>query len=110
MKIYKVKVNNKVYEVELEKVAESSESIIIPSSTVSNSSSNGGNKVLSPMSGKIWKMVVSNGQTVNEGDCLCILEAMKMENEIVSPYSGKVNILVSQGDEVNSNQILFEIV
>ncbi len=110
MKVYKVKVNNKVYEVELEKVTETSGSISVPAQTSANSNAPaGGNAVNSPMAGKIWKMLVSNGQSVNEGDCLCILEAMKMENEIVSPYSGTVNVLVNQGDEVNSNQVLFEI-
>ncbi len=66
-----------------------------------------GEPVISPMPGNILKIVVSQGQKVNEGDVLIILEAMKMENEIVSPKSGTVaQILVDKGAVVETGATL----
>ena len=48
----------------------------------------GGETVAAPMPGNILKVAVSVGQTVKEGDLLCVLEAMKMENEIYAPCAG----------------------
>ena len=57
-----------------------------------------GEVVKSPMPGNILKINVSQGQTVKEGDVLIVLEAMKMENEIVAPKGGTVaQIAVSKG-------------
>ena len=50
----------------------------------------GGDNVTAPMPGNILKVNVSVGQTVKEGDVLVVLEAMKMENEIMAPCSGVV--------------------
>ena len=62
-----------------------------------------GEKVDSPMPGTILKVNVSVGQAVKEGDVLCILEAMKMENEIMSPKAGTVTqVLVSKGATVDT--------
>lgn len=61
----------------------------------------------SPMPGNIWKILVSEGDTVKSGDVLLILEAMKMENEIVSPIDGKVvSISTSEGSPVNTGDTL----
>lgn len=60
-----------------------------------------GEPVTAPLSGNIWKIQVSAGQQVNEGDVLLILEAMKMETQIVAAKSGTVaSISVKQGDAV----------
>lgn len=60
-----------------------------------------------PMPGNIWKVLVAEGDTVSEGDTLLILEAMKMENEIVAPRDGTVsNIAVNEGATVNSGDKL----
>jgi oxaloacetate decarboxylase alpha subunit len=60
-----------------------------------------GEPVTAPLSGNIWKIQVSPGQQVNEGDTLLILEAMKMETQIVASKSGTVaSISVKQGDAV----------
>ena len=62
-----------------------------------------GEAVFAPMPGSILKVNVSVGQAVNEGDVLCILEAMKMENEIMAPKSGNVTqVLVSKGATVDT--------
>ena len=57
----------------------------------------------SPMPGNILKIQVSQGQQVKEGDVLIILEAMKMENEIVAPKTGSVaQIIVTKGQVVET--------
>lgn len=66
-----------------------------------------GTAVKSPMPGTILKVNVSAGQKVNEGDVLFILEAMKMENEIVAPVSGTVSqVVASKGASVATDEIL----
>lgn len=60
-----------------------------------------------PMPGKILSITAAVGQRVNAGDCLMVLEAMKMENEMVAPRDGTVKqILVSQGTMVNTGDVL----
>ncbi len=71
------------------------------------SGGNGKIKVSSPMPGKIVSVKVSVGQAVKQGDVLLILEAMKMENEIVSPQDGIVaSINVSAGQSVEAGNLL----
>ena len=62
-----------------------------------------GEPVNAPMPGNILKVNVSQGQAVKEGDILVILEAMKMENEIVAPRAGTVaQVVVSKGSVVDT--------
>jgi glutaconyl-CoA decarboxylase len=64
-------------------------------------------KVNSPMPGKILALKANIGQTVNRGDVILILEAMKMENEIVAPEPGTVaSIDVTVGDMVEAGVLL----
>lgn len=57
----------------------------------------------SPMPGTVLKINVSAGQAVKKGDLLIVLEAMKMENEILSPRDGSVaQVVVSQGSTVDT--------
>jgi len=66
--------------------------------------------VSAPLSGNIWKVLVSLNQQVNEGDTLVILEAMKMETEIKAAHSGVVaNINVKEGDSVTVGQVLLSL-
>lgn len=66
-----------------------------------------GEKVVSPMPGTILKVNISQGQAVKAGDVLLVLEAMKMENDIVAPADGVVKqLLVSKGSTVDTDQIL----
>ena len=69
-----------------------------------------GDAVNAPMPGTILKVNVQNGQAVKEGEVLCILEAMKMENEIMAPKSGTVTqVLVSKGSKVDTGAALVVI-
>ncbi|MBO5891826.1 MAG: biotin/lipoyl-binding protein, partial [Oscillospiraceae bacterium] len=59
--------------------------------------------VNAPMPGTILKVHVQNGQAVKEGDVLVVLEAMKMENEILAPKNGTITqVLVSKGSTVDT--------
>lgn len=70
-------------------------------------SSSGGVDVVSPMPGKVFKLVAQPGDQVAEGQVVMILEAMKMENEIVAPQAGTVDaILVKEGDLVETDTVL----
>ena len=67
----------------------------------------GATKVTSPMPGTILDIKVSVGQSVKKGDVVCVLEAMKMENEIPAPCDGVVaSINVQKGASVAANDIL----
>ncbi|HZJ77745.1 MAG TPA: biotin/lipoyl-containing protein [Clostridia bacterium] len=66
-----------------------------------------GEKVLSPMPGNIISVTASEGESIKAGDVIMILEAMKMENDIVAPNDGVIKqILVSKGSTVNTDDVL----
>ena len=67
-------------------------------------------KVLAPLPGNIFKLNVKEGDEVKKGDTLLIMEAMKMENNILSEQDGIIkNIKIKEGDAVLQNDILIEI-
>ncbi len=69
-----------------------------------------GKKIAAPMPGTIVSVNVSNGQSVNKGDVLVVLEAMKMENEIKAPSDGTVtSVVVSKGESVDTGATLVTI-
>ena len=66
-----------------------------------------GTKVPSPMPGTILSVNVTVGQAVKTGDVLMVLEAMKMENDIVAPCDGTIKqLLVNKGSTVNTDDVL----
>ena len=66
-----------------------------------------GEQVKSPMPGTILDINVQAGQSVNAGDVIVVMEAMKMENEIVASVSGKIaEICVKKGDAVDTDAVL----
>ena len=74
--------------------------------SAAGSGENGG-IVTAPMQGAIVKVGVKAGESVHEGDTICILEAMKMENEIKAPVSGElVDLRIQAGDTVSAGAVL----
>ncbi|MDR0764825.1 MAG: biotin/lipoyl-binding protein [Synergistaceae bacterium] len=70
----------------------------------------GGTTITAPMPGKIWKLHVREGDSINEGQLALVLEAMKMENEIFSPATGTVRqINCKEGDSVSTGDVLLVI-
>jgi biotin carboxyl carrier protein len=66
--------------------------------------------VTAPMTGRILSIMVKKGEEAKTGQVLCVLEAMKMENEITSPKNGNVQeVYVSEGSPVSEGEILFMI-
>ena len=117
-KTYHIKLNGKVYEVEIEEVAQGQkieptskvETKSEPKPQVQNPKATGGESINAPMPGTITNILVSNGQSVKKGQVLAILEAMKMENEIVAPRDGQVtNIVVDKGQNVNPGEVLLQM-
>ena len=63
----------------------------------------GSDELTSPLQGNMWKVLVEKGAEVEEGQLICIIEAMKMENEITAHKAGVVEELaVKEGDAVTS--------
>ena len=107
MKKYKVNVNGTVYEITLE-VMDGAAPVAAPVAAAPVAAAPaGGEKVSAPMPGNILAVNVANGAAVKTGDVLMILEAMKMENEIMAPCDGTVSgITVSKGSTVESGTLL----
>ena len=131
---YQVKVDGKVFEVEVEKVGGGYGSLTPGSLTAAPAApvaapvqaapapqaapaapapapaaapaAGGAGDVVSPMPGTVLKLNVNNGDTVASGDVILILEAMKMENEIVAPCAGKVTLKVTAGETVDTDALL----
>ena len=109
MKKYRVTVNGTAYEIELEELtgAAPAPAAAAPAPAPAAAAPAGGEQVTSPMPGTILDVKVSQGASVKKGDVLMILEAMKMENEIMCPCDGKVaSINTSKGAAVESGSLL----
>ena len=113
MKKYRVNVNGTVYEVELEEITGAAPSAAAPvaaPAAARAAAPAGGEKVCAPMPGTILSVNVSNGSAVEKGDVLMILEAMKMENEIMAPCDGTVtSVAAAKGAAVESGALLCTI-
>ena len=113
MKKYRVNVNGTVYEVELEEITGAAPAAAAPVAAPAVAPAvapAGGEKVCAPMPGTILSVNVSNGSAVKKGDVLMILEAMKMENEIMAPCDGTVtSVSVTKGAAVESGALLCTI-
>ena len=115
MKKYNVTVNGTAYEVTVEAVDASDVKAAAPAATPAPAAApapaakpaTGGETVSSPMPGTILSVNVTNGAAVKKGDVLMVLEAMKMENEIMSPCDGTVtSVNVSKGAAVETGAVL----
>ena len=123
---YKVTLNGRTYEVEVEAgkamclaeyealapsaapvAAPAAAPVAAPAAAVVTGA---GEAVNAPMPGTILKVNVTQGQAVKEGDVLCVLEAMKMENEIMAPKAGTVTqVVTAKGASVNTGDALVVI-
>lgn len=123
MKKYLINVNGKSYEVEVTEIADNNVNYapvnVAPQAPqapqpapakASGSANVSGTEVTAPMPGTILKVNVAVGDSVNEGDAVVVLEAMKMENDIPAPCSGKVvAVNTKQGDSIESGDVLVVI-
>ena len=113
MKKYKVNVNGTMYEITLEVVEADdvkSKAAPAPAQKASPAAAPaGGTQVTAPMPGNILGVNFQNGQSVKKGDVLFILEAMKMENEIMAPCDGTVTVAVAKGSSVDTGALLATI-
>jgi biotin carboxyl carrier protein len=133
MKKFNITVNGKSYEVDVEEIGgnsapapirrQESAPVAAPSAAAAPQAPKatpapapaqavvtGGETINSPMPGTILDIKVNVGDAVSNGTVLLILEAMKMENEIMAPSAGKVlSINVTKGASVNSGDVLVVI-
>ena len=119
MKNYTITVNGKSYEVSVEERGGASAPVTpvaaapvapVAKAAPATSGSEGRVKVVAPMSGKILGIKVSPNQAVKKGEVVAVLEAMKMENDIVALEDGIIaSINVNVGDSVETNQTLVTI-
>lgn len=122
---YIVSINDKNFEVEVEKgqatIIKTEEKVIpaaqvaappaseVVSQAVKAPSNVEGEKVLAPMPGVILNVKAHLGSTVKKGDALLVFEAMKMENEVVSPRGGVIAFMVSKGTHVSTGDVIVVI-
>lgn len=127
MRRFSVTVNGNVYEVEVEELAAGASApvaapvaapaaapVAAPAPATAPATkpaavagSAGAVTVSAPMPGNILKVNVAVGQAVKKGDVLCVLEAMKMENDIPAPEDGTIaSVNVQKGASVNSGDVL----
>ena len=103
MKNYRITVNGTAYDVAVEELGGGA----APSAAPAASGTKGSVVVSAPMPGKILSVKTEVGKDVKKGDVLMVLEAMKMENEIVAPEDGKVaSVDVTVGAQVESGDTL----
>jgi acetyl-CoA/propionyl-CoA carboxylase, biotin carboxylase, biotin carboxyl carrier protein len=67
-------------------------------------------EVVSPMPGNVIAVQVGSGDEISEGDVIVVVEAMKMEHSLPAPVSGRVEVLVSVGDQVKVDQVLARLI
>jgi biotin carboxyl carrier protein len=121
---YVVTLNGKDYEVEVDELNEAIVTSVAPTAASAPAApvatqpsapatpapapvSGSGTAVKAPMPGTILKVNVTAGQSVKAGDIMFILEAMKMENEIVAPSDGTVSqVVAAKGSSVATDDVL----
>ncbi len=122
MKRFNVTVNGVSYDVTVEEINEGATTPVqapvapkaapaaAPKAAPVQNGTAGAIKVKAPMPGNIIKVNVNVGDTVKKGDVLCVLEAMKMENDISAPSDGTVaSVNVQKGASVQSEEVLITL-
>lgn len=104
-KKYKLEVNEEVFEVVIEDKCDQ----LVSQLGFSTEQSKVIKEITAPMPGLVLDILANVGDTVNEGDSIIILEAMKMENILKAPIAGTIKAIhVKQSDPVDKSQILLE--
>ena len=110
---YVVTLNGKNYEVEVEKntakitnTSAAAAPAAAPAPAPVAAAPAGGANVIAPMPGTVLNVVAPVGTAVKAGDVILILEAMKMENDIVAPCDGTVASVAAKGTSVNTDDVL----
>ena len=117
MKKYKVNVNGTDYEIAIELMDGNAKAEELksapkaapeaPKAPAAPAAAGAGEKVTCPMPGNILAVNVNVGDSVKEGQVLMVLEAMKMENEIMSPVDGRIaSVQVAKGASVETGAVL----
>lgn len=112
MKKYEIEIDGQVYHVKVRELSDDAVMTEQPKadsgkSTADVAPQTEGKAMLAPMAGTVLRILVKEGQRVKKGENLIVLEAMKMENEIVADEDGVVRrILVKENDSVESDQAL----
>lgn len=124
MRKFNIKVNGQAYEVEVEEVAGGFAPAPVvpvaaapapavapvaapaPEKAEAKAAPAGGTQLKAPMPGTVIDFKATNGAAVKKGQTVLILEAMKMENEIVAPADGVITFVASKGASVNTDDLL----
>ena len=108
MKRYNITVNGKAYDVAVEEVGGSAAAAPVAAAPVAAAPAVAdGTKVTAPMPGTILDIKVAVGDTVKSGQAICVLEAMKMENDVNAPCDGKVlSVNTTKGSAVETGAVL----
>ena len=112
MKNYEIEIDGQVYHVKVRELPDDAVMTEQPKAdsgrhVADSATQTEGKTILAPMAGTILRILVKEGQRVKKGENLIVLEAMKMENEIVADEDGVVRrILVKENDSVESDQAL----
>ena len=122
MKRFNITVNGKAYDVAVEELdanapmtaaapaPAAAAPVAAPAAAPAPAAAGSGEKVCAPMPGTILDVKVNNGDSVTKGQVIMILEAMKMENDIVASCDGTItSLLAKKGDQVNSGDALATI-
>lgn len=104
-KQYSIKINGSIYEVDIESALDQ----LIEKMGLSLGNDSFDDELLAPMPGIILEVNVSEGDLVEKGQHLCVLEAMKMENTLSAPRDGTIKVLhIVKGDTVDKGKLLIE--
>ena len=112
MKNYEIEIDGQVYHVKVRELPDDAVMTEQPKAdsgrhVADSATQTEGKTMLAPMAGTILRILVKEGQRVKKGENLIVLEAMKMENEIVADEDGVIrSILVKANDSVESDQPL----